>query len=104
MRPVMILNGPNLDRLGTREPAVYGSMTLTDIASLCTTLGAELGLQVDFRQTNEESELIGWLHQAADSGTPVIINPAAFTHYSVAVRDAGNTGCTCWFIPASTSR
>lgn len=88
MRTVLILNGPNLDRLGTREPGVYGSTTLADIAARCAALGQELGLTVDFRQTNEESELIGWLHEAADSAMPVIINPAAFTHYSVAVRDA----------------
>jgi 3-dehydroquinate dehydratase-2 len=88
MRTVLMLNGPNLDRLGTREPAVYGATTLSDIAAQCTALGSELGFDVDFRQTNEESELIAWLHEAADRALPVIINPAAFTHYSVAVRDA----------------
>lgn len=88
MRKVMILNGPNLDRLGTREPEIYGSLTLTDIESLCHQTAAELELAVDFRQTNEESELIKWLHEAAETKTFVIINPAAFTHYSVAIRDA----------------
>ena len=84
----MILNGPNLDRLGTREPEIYGSLTLTDIEKLCHQTAAELQLTVDFRQTNEESELIKWLHEAAETKTFVIINPAAFTHYSVAIRDA----------------
>jgi 3-dehydroquinate dehydratase-2 len=88
MRKVMILNGPNLDRLGTREPEIYGSLTLTDIEKLCHQTAAELELSVDFRQTNEESELIKWLHEAAETKTFVIINPAAFTHYSVAIRDA----------------
>ena len=88
MRKVMILNGPNLDRLGTREPEIYGSLTLTDIEKLCHQTAAELELDVDFRQTNEESELIKWLHEAAETKTFVIINPAAFTHYSVAIRDA----------------
>jgi 3-dehydroquinate dehydratase-2 len=88
MRKVMILNGPNLDRLGTREPEIYGSLTLTDIEKLCHQTAAELELAVDFRQTNEESELIKWLHEAAETKTFVIINPAAFTHYSVAIRDA----------------
>ena len=84
----MIFNGPNLDRLGTREPEIYGSLTLTDIEKLCHQTAAELQLTVDFRQTNEESELIKWLHEAAETKTFVIINPAAFTHYSVAIRDA----------------
>ena len=88
MRKVMILNGPNLDRLGTREPEIYGSLTLTDIEKLCHQTAAELQLTVDFRQTNEESEIIKWLHEAAETKTFVIINPAAFTHYSVAIRDA----------------
>ena len=85
---VMILNGPNLNRLGTREPEIYGSQTLADIADLCASTGQALGLSVDFRQTADEHELVGWLHEAADTDTPVIINPAAFTHYSYALRDA----------------
>ena len=88
MTDVMILNGPNLDRLGTREPDVYGATTLADIERMCTELGGEVGLTVDFRQTNDEAVLVGWLHEAADRDVAVIINPAAFTHYSVAVRDA----------------
>jgi 3-dehydroquinate dehydratase II len=78
---VLVLNGPNLDRLGTREPDVYGTGSLDD-------LRADLGDGVDVRQTNDEAELIGWLHEAVDEGLPVILNPAAFTHYSYALRDA----------------
>ena len=88
MRDVLVLNGPNLGRLGLREPDVYGSATFPDLAEQCVTHGAERGLQVDVRQTDSESELIGWLHEAAESGTPVVLNPAAFTHYSYALRDA----------------
>jgi len=87
-RRVMVLNGPNLNRLGTREPEIYGSETLDDIASRVAQEADSLGLTVDFRQTNDESELIGWLHDAVDAGADVVLNPAAFTHYSYAVRDA----------------
>ena len=85
---VLILNGPNLGRLGSREPEIYGSATLDDIAAACASLGAELGLKVDLRQTDDEAELISWVHEAADRKIPVVINPAAFTHYSYALRDA----------------
>lgn len=85
---VLVLNGPNLDRLGTREPHVYGSTTHADLVELCTRAGAELGLDVEVRQTNHEGEMIGWLHEATDAGTPVVLNAAAWTHYSIAVRDA----------------
>ena len=88
MRNVMILNGPNLDQLGTREPEFYGPLTLAGLESLCTETAATLGFDVDFRQTNDEATLIGWLHEAAKSDVAVIMNPAAFTHYSVAIRDA----------------
>jgi 3-dehydroquinate dehydratase II len=84
----LVLNGPNLNRLGKREPAIYGSQTLADLADLCVTTGKELGLEVDFRQTNHEGELLEWLHEAADSGYPVVLNAAAWTHTSVAVGDA----------------
>lgn len=90
MTKVLILNGPNLDRLGTREPDVYGHTTLADITRACQELGATLGFDVDVRQSNDEATLIGWLHEAADNNTPVIMNPAAFTHYSVALRDAAS--------------
>ena len=85
---VLILNGPNLGRLGTREPEIYGSATLSDIGAACAALGAELGLAVDLRQTDDEAELISWIHEAADRRLPMVLNPAAFTHYSYALRDA----------------
>lgn len=88
VRKVLVLNGPNLGRLGSREPDVYGHATLADVAAACRALGADLGLAVDFRQTDAEAELVGWLHEAADGGVPVVLNPAAFTHYSYALRDA----------------
>jgi 3-dehydroquinate dehydratase II len=85
---VLVLNGPNLGRLGSREPEVYGSTTYPDLVALCEKAGAELGLDVEVRQTDSEAELVGWLHEAADAGCPVVLNPAAFTHYSYALRDA----------------
>jgi 3-dehydroquinate dehydratase II len=87
-RRVLVLNGPNLGRLGTREPAVYGSTTHADLVALCERTGDELGLAVEVRQTDHEGELLGWLHGAADDGVPVVLNAAAWTHTSVAVRDA----------------
>ena len=88
MTRVLVLNGPNLSRLGTREPDVYGATTYDQLVELCTAEGAALGLEVEVRQTDDEAELVHWLHEAADSSTPVVLNPAAFTHYSYAVRDA----------------
>ncbi len=85
---VLVLNGPNLGRLGSREPEVYGSTTYDDLVAACQKAGGELGLEVDVRQTDSEAELVGWLHEAADNGWPVVLNPAAFTHYSYALRDA----------------
>src|SRR6476469_2260881 len=85
---VFVLNGPNLNRLGPREPEVYGSESLADIERAVRTLGTELGFEVDFRQTNDESQLVGWVHEAVDAGVDVVLNPAAFTHYSYALRDA----------------
>ena len=85
---VLVLNGPNLGRLGSREPEVYGSTTYDDLVAACQKAGGELGLEVDVRQTDSEAELVGWLHEAADGATPVVLNPAAFTHYSYALRDA----------------
>ena len=83
---VLVLNGPNLGRLGTREPDVYGSSTLDDLG---VRLEAEAsGLTIDLRQTDDEATLIGWLHEAVDTSSPVILNPAAFTHYSYALSDA----------------
>ncbi len=85
---VLVLNGPNLGRLGSREPEVYGHETIADLSRRCTETGAELGLDVDVRQTDDEATLVGWLHEAVDTGAHVVLNPAAFTHYSYAVRDA----------------
>ncbi len=85
---VLILNGPNLGRLGSRQPEIYGSATLADIEAACAALASRLGLSVDVRQTDDEAELIGWIHEAADRRLPVVLNPAAFTHYSYALRDA----------------
>jgi 3-dehydroquinate dehydratase-2 len=85
---VLVLNGPNLGRLGTREPDVYGATSYGDLVALCQRAGAELGLEVDVRQTDHEGVMMSWLHEAADTGTPVVLNAAAWTHYSIAIRDA----------------
>ena len=85
---VLVLNGPNLRRLGTREPDVYGSASFEDLTALCRDAGRRLGLEVEVRQTDDEAEMIRWVHEAADERLPVVINPAAFTHYSYALRDA----------------
>ena len=88
MTRVLVLDGPNLGRLGVREPEVYGSATHADLEAACVRWGSELGLDVEVRQTDSESELVGWLHEAVDARTHVVLNPAAFTHYSYALRDA----------------
>jgi 3-dehydroquinate dehydratase-2 len=88
MSRVLVLNGPNLSRLGSREPDVYGAASYADLVALCGAAGAELGLEVEVRQTDSEFELVGWLHEAADATCPVVLNPAAFTHYSYSLRDA----------------
>ncbi|GLZ36084.1 3-dehydroquinate dehydratase [Lentzea sp. NBRC 105346] len=85
---VLVLNGPNLGRLGMREPEIYGSTTHADLVELCVRSGKELGLDVEVRQTDFEGEMVTWLHEAADNAIPVVLNGAAWTHYSVAVRDA----------------
>jgi 3-dehydroquinate dehydratase-2 len=85
---VLVLNGPNLARLGTREPDVYGSASYDDLVALATSMGEQHDLAVEVRQTDDEAELVAWLHDAADAATPVVLNPAAFTHYSYALRDA----------------
>jgi len=85
---VLVLNGPNLGRLGSREPEVYGSTSYADLVTACRSAGSELGMEVDVRQTDSEAELVGWLHEAADEAAAVVLNPAAFTHYSYALRDA----------------
>ena len=88
MRDVLVLNGPNLARLGSREPEVYGTATLENLTEACVAAGRKLGLHVEVRQTDDEAELLGWVHEAADGQVPVVLNPAAFTHYSYALRDA----------------
>ncbi|AXT86105.1 type II 3-dehydroquinate dehydratase [Aeromicrobium sp. A1-2] len=87
---VLVLNGPNLGRLGVREPEVYGKATYADLIARCEEIGAELNLAIDVRQTDAEAEMIGWLHEAADAGSPVVLNAGAWTHTSVAVRDAAS--------------
>jgi 3-dehydroquinate dehydratase-2 len=88
MQRVLVINGPNLGRLGSREPDIYGTATLADLAEMATAAGRDLGLAVEVRQTDDEGELIGWIHEAIDARTPLVLNPAAFTHYSYALRDA----------------
>jgi len=88
MTRVLVLNGPNLGRLGVREPEVYGSATHADLVTAVEGWGSELDLDVEVRQTDDESQLVGWLHEAVDTRTHVALNPAAFTHYSYALRDA----------------
>jgi 3-dehydroquinate dehydratase II len=87
-RRVLVLNGPNLGRLGKREPGIYGTASYQDLVELCQSAGAGFGFDVDVRQTDSEGELIGWVHEAADEALPLILNAAAFTHYSYALQDA----------------
>ncbi|HEV2089236.1 MAG TPA: type II 3-dehydroquinate dehydratase [Cryptosporangiaceae bacterium] len=85
---VYVLNGPNLGRLGIREPELYGHTTYGDLVALCERTAREAGIDVEVRQTEAEHEMLGWLHAAADERAPVVLNAGAWTHYSVAVRDA----------------
>ena len=89
-RLVYILNGPNLNLLGRRQPAIYGSETLADVERDCHALATDLGLTLRFRQSNREYEIIDWIHEARDAAGGIVINPAAFTHTSVAILDALN--------------
>jgi 3-dehydroquinate dehydratase-2 len=88
MTHVYVLNGPNLGRLGSRQIDIYGLTSYADLAEECVRVGKELGLEVEVRQTDEEHEMLRWLHGAADEGTPVVLNPGAWAHYSYALRDA----------------
>jgi 3-dehydroquinate dehydratase-2 len=88
MSKVLVLNGPNLGRLGSREPEIYGSLNFAELTSQVLEVAEQLGLEVQVRQSDSETELIHWLHEAVDTGSHVVINPAAFTHYSYALRDA----------------
>jgi 3-dehydroquinate dehydratase-2 len=85
---VLVLNGPNLGRLGRRQPEIYGHTTYAELVELCVAWGVELGLEVEVRQTNHEGDLLDWLNTAADEATPVVLNAAAWTHYSWAIFDA----------------
>jgi 3-dehydroquinate dehydratase II len=88
MKTIMVLSGVNLGRLGRREPSVYGRASYADLVAACERTAKDLGVEVDCRQTDDEATMIGWLHEAADSGAAVVLNPAAWTHYSYALRDA----------------
>jgi len=85
---VLVLNGPNLNLLGTREPETYGSETLKDVEALCKSAATELGLAIDFRQSNHEGELVTWIQDARKTADGIVINPAAYSHTSVAIHDA----------------
>lgn len=87
-KTILVLNGPNLNLLGTREPAVYGSMTLDGLKSVVEAEAEKLGVLVDFRQTNHEGELVTWIQEAGAAGIPIVINPGAYTHTSIALHDA----------------
>lgn len=87
-RPIFVLNGPNLNLLGTREPEIYGRDTLADIEAACVERAKTLGMTVDFRQTNSEGQLVDWLHEARDSACAVVLNAGAYTHTSIALHDA----------------
>ena len=88
MKSVLVLNGPNLQRLGSREPEIYGNLDYQNLVDVLEKASAEMGLTVSVRQSDSESELISWLHEATDAGVDVVFNPAAFTHYSYALADA----------------
>lgn len=88
MKVIYVINGPNLNRLGKREPDVYGRETLEDLEKLVQEEGKKLGVTIRFLQSNNEGEIVDWIHEAADEAIGVVINPAAFTHYSIAIRDA----------------
>jgi 3-dehydroquinate dehydratase-2 len=87
-KPVFILNGPNLNMLGTREPEIYGDQTLDDIANMCAERAKMLGMEIEFRQTNDEGELVNWIQDARRDSSAIILNAAAYTHTSVAMHDA----------------
>ncbi|GAA6157252.1 type II 3-dehydroquinate dehydratase [Pyruvatibacter sp. HU-CL02332] len=85
---IFVLNGPNLNMLGQREPEIYGADTLADVKKRCVTKAAALGLEIDFRQSNHEGELVSWLQEARDAASGIVLNAAGYTHTSVAIRDA----------------
>ena len=87
-REVLVLNGPNLGRLGTRQPLIYGATTYAELVALCEKAATECGFSADVRQTDDEAQMLGWLHEAADREIPVVLNPASWSHYSLALHDA----------------
>ena len=87
-KTVFVLNGPNLNALGRREPGIYGGKTLDDIGSDCREAGRRLGLEIDFRQTNHEGALVDWIHEAGEKAAAIILNPGAYGHTSIALHDA----------------
>ena len=89
--PIMVLNGPNLNLLGKRQPEIYGRDTLAEVETLCVKAAAAQGATVDFRQSNHEGELVDWIHEARENHVGIVINPAAYSHTSVAILDALNT-------------
>ena len=89
-KPIFILNGPNLNLLGLRQPEIYGTQTLEDVAGACSALAEDLGLSVRFHQSNHEGQLVDWVHEARSAAAGIIINPAAYSHTSVAILDALN--------------
>ena len=88
---VLILNGPNLNLLGKRQPEIYGRETLDDVGQACAALGQSLGLETSLRQSNHEGQIVDWIHEARETAQGIVINPGAFTHTSVAILDALNT-------------
>jgi 3-dehydroquinate dehydratase-2 len=90
VKPIFVLNGPNLNLLGTRQPEIYGSDTLADVAALCDAAAARLGHRVSFRQSNREHDLIDWIHEAREAACGIVINAGALTHTSIAILDALN--------------
>ena len=88
MKPIFVLNGPNLNMLGLREPSVYGADTLKDIETRCVAHATSAGFKIDFRQTNSEGELVTWIHEARDKASGIALNAGAYTHTSIALHDA----------------
>ena len=88
MKPVFVLNGPNLNMLGKREPSIYGTQTLDDIAADCRKAAGELGLEIDFRQSNHEGDLVTWIQEAGEKALGIVLNAGAYTHTSIAIHDA----------------
>ncbi|QND54776.1 type II 3-dehydroquinate dehydratase (plasmid) [Phyllobacterium sp. 628] len=99
---ILVLNGPNLNLLGKRQPEIYGKETLADVEAQCAHLAAELGFSIDFRQSNAEHELITWIHEARETVSGVVINPAGYSHTSVAIMDA-LAACSCPIIEVHIS-